>query len=147
LAVRGLLATQEYLLSEIQKVYESQGISINDKHFEVITRRMSDKVKVETTGDTHLLVGEIIDRSRFREINENILVEGGEPATAQVMIGGISRVALYTDSWFSASSFQHTTSVLTDAASSGAVDPLSGLKENVIIGRLIPTNSERASIE
>ncbi len=147
LAVRGLLATQEYLLSEIQKVYESQGISINDKHFEIIIRRMSDKVKVETTGDTHLLVGEIIDRSRFREINENILVEGGEPATAQVMIGGISRVALYTDSWFSAASFQHTTSVLTDAASSGAIDPLAGLKENVIIGRLIPTNSERASIE
>lgn len=147
LTLRGLRAAQDYLLKEIQKVYESQGISINDKHFEVIIRRMSDKVRIENNGDTHLLSGEIIDRIKLREINQQILAEGGEPATAQVMIGGISRVSLYTDSWLSAASFQHTTSVLADAASSGAEDPLVGLKENVIIGRLIPTNEERASIE
>ncbi len=147
LLMRGMRSAQEYLLDEIQKVYESQGIGINDKHFEVIIRRMSDKVKIETSGDTALLSGEIIDRSTLRETNEKILAEGGEPATGQVMIGGISRVALYTQSWFSAASFQHTTSVLTDAATSGALDPLIGLKENVIIGRLIPTSFERASIE
>ena len=145
--VRGLRAAQEYLLDEIQRVYESQGIKIHDKHFEVIIRKMSDKVKIETSGDTEMLPGEIVDRIKFARLNDQILAEGGEPATAHVMILGISRTALFTDSWLSAASFQHTTSVLTDAASSGSEDPLLGLKENVIIGRLIPTNLERASLE
>jgi DNA-directed RNA polymerase subunit beta' len=147
LKLRGLRAAQQYLIDEVQRVYESQGISINDKHFEVIAAKMSDKVMIESSGDTSLLPGEIVDRMRFREENESVLAEGGEPATAQVLVLGITRAALYTESWLSAASFQHTTNVLTQAASQGKLDRLLGLKENVIIGRLIPTSPERASIE
>lgn len=147
LKLRGMRAAQMYLLEAIQAVYESQGISINDKHFEVIIAKMSDKVSIETAGDTSLLPGEIVDRMRFREENETVLAEGGEPATGQVLILGITRASLYTESWLSAASFQNTTSVLTQAAVEGKEDRLLGLKENVIIGRLIPTSEERARIE
>jgi len=147
LQIRGLLRTQSYLLSEIQKVYESQGIPIHDKHFEVIIRKMSDKVRIETSGDTILLPGEMVDRKYFEEENARILAEGGEPSTAQIIILGITRASLYTESWLSAASFQETTTVLTEAALQGKEDRLLGLKENVIIGRLIPVSEERARIK
>jgi DNA-directed RNA polymerase subunit beta' len=145
LRVRGLRPAQKYLINEIQRVYESQGIGINDKHFEVIVRKMSDKVRIDHSGDTTLLPGELIDRKRFQDENARILAEGGEPATAQVVILGITRASLFTESWLSAASFQETTNVLTDAAIAGKVDTLLGLKENVIIGRLIPVSPERAA--
>ncbi len=144
LRVRGLRGTQKYLINEIQKVYESQGIGIGDKHFEVIVRKMSDKVRADTSGDTMLLPGELVDRIRFQEENSRVLSEGGEPATAQIIMLGITRASLYTESWLSAASFQETTNILTDAALAGKEDKLLGLKENVIIGRLIPVTPERA---
>ncbi len=144
LQVRGLRGAQKYLITEIQRVYESQGIGIADKHFEVIVRKMSDKVRVDSAGDTSLLPGELVDRTRFQEENARVLAEGGEPATAQVVILGITRASLFTESWLSAASFQETTNVLTDAALAGREDKLLGLKENVIIGRLIPVTEERA---
>ena len=147
LKIRGLRGAQRYLIDEIQQVYESQGIPINDKHFEVIVRKMSDKVKVETSGDTALLPGEMIERAKFEDENARVIAEGGDPASAAVVTLGITRASLYTESWLSASSFQETTNVLTDAAISAKEDPLLGLKENVIIGRLIPTSPERAVIE
>lgn len=146
LEVKGLRQAQEYLIEAVQAVYESQGIPINDRHFEVIVRKMSDKVKIETTGDTSFLPGEVVDKTRFDEENSQIMTEGGEPSTAQVIILGITNSSLYTSSWLSAASFQHTTSVLTSAAAEGKEDILMGLKENVIIGRLIPSNPERAQI-
>ncbi len=145
LEVRGLRGAQEYLIEEIQLVYESQGIPIHDKHFEVIVRKMSDRVRVLSSGDTTLLPGDIIDRHIFEKENARILAEGGEPATAQVVILGITRSALKTGSWLSAASFIETTSQLADAAIEGRTDPLLGLKENVIIGRLIPVSPERAA--
>ena len=147
LQVRGLRGTQKYLISEVQRVYESQGIMIHDKHFEVIVRKMSDKVRIEVSGDTTLLPGELVDRMRFQEENARILAEGGEAATAQIVLLGITRASLFTESWLSAASFQETTTVLTDAALSAKVDKLLGLKENVIIGRLIPVSPERAVIQ
>jgi DNA-directed RNA polymerase subunit beta' len=147
LEIRGLRAAQEYLIEEIQRVYESQGIPINDKHFEVIVRKMSDKVKIETAGDTSLLPGELVDKIRFENENARVLAEGGEPASAQIVILGITRASLYTESWLSAASFQETTNILTDAAAAGKEDLLLGLKENVIIGRLIPVTPKRARIE
>ncbi len=146
LAVSGLREAQEYLISEAQEVYETQGVAINDKHFEAIVRKMSEKVRVESSGDTVLLPGELIDTNRFTEENAKVLAEGGEPATAQVVILGITKAALYTESFLSAASFQETTRILTDAATEGKQDRLLGLKENVIIGRLIPTSPERAQI-
>lgn len=145
LEVKGLRGTQEYLIAAIQAVYESQGIPINDRHFEVIVRKMSDKVKIENTGDTELLPGEVVERSLFEEENSKVLAEGGEPATAQVIVLGITSSSLFTSSWLSAASFQHTTNVLTSSAVEGREDYLLGLKENVIIGRLIPTSPERAA--
>ena len=147
LQIRSVIDTQNYLLAEIQKVYESQGIPIHDKHFEVIIRKMSDKVRIESPGDTILLPGELVDKSYFEEENSRILASGGEPSTAQVIILGITRASLYTQSWLSSASFQETTSVLTDAALAGKEDNLLGLKENVIIGRLIPVTPERAIIK
>lgn len=146
LEVRGLRGSQEYLIDEIQSVYESQGVSIHDKHFEVIVRRMSDKVRILSQGDTILLPGDIVDRAAFEVENTKALAAGGEPATAQVVILGITRSALKTGSWLSAASFIETTSQLADAALEGRTDPLIGLKENVIIGRLIPTSPDRAVI-
>lgn len=147
LAISGLRLSQKYIIDGCQEVYESQGVPINDKHFEVIVRKMCDKVRVESSGDTSLLPGELVDKTRFEKENAKILSEGGEPATAQIIILGITRAALYTESFLSAASFQETTHVLTDAAIEGKVDPLIGLKENVIIGRLIPTSPERAQIK
>jgi DNA-directed RNA polymerase subunit beta' len=144
--VKGLLAAQQYLITQVQYVYESQGIPIHDKHFEVITRKMGDKVQIESPGDTDFLTGEVVERSRFIQANDAVMAAGGEPATAKVMILGITRSSLFTSSWLSAASFQHTKNVLTDAAAAGAMDYLEGLKENVIIGRLIPTDEARALI-
>jgi DNA-directed RNA polymerase subunit beta' len=139
LKIRGLREAQEYLIQEVQAVYESQGIPISDKHFEVIIREMSSKVKIEEPGDTSLIPGEIVDRSAFATANDATLAEGGEPATALGIILGITRASLHTESWLSAASFQETTNVLAEAALQGKEDRLLGLKENVIIGRLIPT--------
>ncbi|MBI4038025.1 DNA-directed RNA polymerase subunit beta', partial [Candidatus Daviesbacteria bacterium] len=139
LRVQGLKEAQRYIVDQVRLVYESQGVPINEKHFEVIVRKMSDKVRVESQGDTNLLPGEIIDRIRFEEENLRVLASGGEPATAEVVILGITRASLQTESFLSAASFQETTTVLGDAAIQGKVDKLLGLKENVIIGRLIPT--------
>jgi len=147
LTTKGLLSTQEYVLEQAQGVYESQGIPIHDKHFEVILRKMADKVQVENPGDSNFLTGEVTEKNKFVKENDATMAAGGEPATAKVMILGITRSSLFTSSWLSAASFQHTKNVLTDAASSGAIDYLEGLKENVIIGRLIPTSKEKASIE
>ncbi len=147
LTVRGLRGAQKYLITEIQRVYESQGIAIQDKHFEVIVRKMSDKVRVDTSGDTMLLPGELVDRMRFQEENARVLAAGGEPATAQIIVLGITRASLFTESWLSAASFQETTNVLTDAALAAKEDKLLGLKENVIIGRLIPVSPERVQIQ
>ena len=146
LEIKGLRGAQEYLVEEIQLVYESQGISIHDKHFEAIVRKMSDRVRVLASGDTTLLPGDIIDRATFEGENSQVIAAGGEPATAQVVVLGITRAALKTASWLSAASFIETTSQLADAASEGKIDPLLGLKENVIIGRLIPTSEDRAVI-
>jgi len=136
--IKGLVDAQRYIITEAQKVYESQGIGINDKHFEVILRKMSDKVIVETVGDTSLIPGDFITKTRFEQINAEVLSQGGEPATARQTILGITKSSLFSDSWLSASSFQETTKVLTEAALEGSEDRLVGLKENVIIGRLIP---------
>ena len=146
LAIRGLRAAQEYLVHEIQKVYESQGIPINDKHFEVIARKMSDEVRVTTSGDTPFLPGELASKTTFEEENEKVLAAGGEPASAQQIVLGITRRSLYTDSWLSAASFEQTTDVLTEGSLLGREDKLLGLKENVIIGRLIPVSEERARL-
>jgi DNA-directed RNA polymerase subunit beta' len=145
--VKGLLFTQRDIVNELQKVYESQGIAINDRHFETIVRKMGDKVKIKNSGDSKFLTGEVVEKSIFLDVNDSTMAAGGEPATAQVLLLGITRSALYTNSWMSAASFQHTKRVLTDAAASGSIDYLEGLKENVIIGRLIPTTPERAQIE
>ncbi|OGH12678.1 MAG: hypothetical protein A2776_01310 [Candidatus Levybacteria bacterium RIFCSPHIGHO2_01_FULL_40_10] len=142
LKISGLRASQEYLIEQIQNVYESQGISIHYKHFETIIRKMSDKVMIETPGDTALMPGDLISKLRFEEENANVISEGGEPASAREIILGITKASLVTDSWLSASSFQETTQVLTDAALEGRVDHLIGLKENVIVGRLIPVREE-----
>ena len=147
LKVKDLLTSQRYIINEAQKVYESQGIGINDKHFEVILRKMSDKVIVETVGDTSLIPGDFITRTSFEAINSEVLSQGGEPATARQIILGITKSSLFSDSWLSASSFQETTKVLTEAALKGAEDRLTGLKENVIIGRLIPVDSDSAGVE
>lgn len=138
LKVKGLREVQHYLIDEIQKVYESQGIPINDKHFEVIIRKMCNKVKIDTPGDTSFLPGELVEKDDFEEENAACIAKGGEPATAAVLVLGITRASLYTKSWLSAASFQETSNVLSDAALRGKEDRLLGLKENVIIGRLIP---------
>ncbi len=143
---KGLKEAQRYIVDEVRKVYASQGVPINERHFEVIVRKMSDKVRIESQGDTNLLPGEVIDKTKFDEENKRVLAEGGDPSTASVVILGITRASLLTESFLSAASFQETTTVLSDAAASGKVDHLLGLKENVIIGRLIPTSSDRAKI-
>ena len=143
LKIKGLLDSQRYIISEAQKVYESQGIVINDKHFEVVLRKMSDKVVVESVGDTTLIPGDFITKTRFEEINAEVLSQGGEPATARQTILGITKSSLFSDSWLSAASFQETTKVLTEASLEGQEDRLIGLKENVIIGRLIPVEGNK----
>ncbi len=142
LAIRGLQAAQQYLVDEIQKVYESQGIAIHDKHFEVIVRKMSDKVIIEDEGDTLFIKDEVVSKIRFEEENKKVLTQGGKPSVGKISILGITRAAIYTDSWLSSASFEQTTNVLSSAAIKGQVDYLLGLKENVIIGRLIPVSKE-----
>jgi DNA-directed RNA polymerase subunit beta' len=138
LELRGRTATEVYLVREVQEVYKSQGVDIHDKHIELIVRQMLKKVRVEQKGDTDLLPGQFVDRHEFRRINERVQADGGEPAIATEIILGITKASLATDSFLSAASFQETTKVLTDAALEGKIDRLSGLKENVIIGKLIP---------
>jgi len=145
LAIKGLRAAQIYLLDEIQNVYESQGIAIHDKHFEVIIRKMSDKVIIEDEGDTSLIKDEVVSKIRFGEENKRVLSKGERPASGKVSILGITRAAIHTDSWLSAASFEQTTSVLSSAAIKGQTDYLLGLKENVIIGRLIPVTQDLIS--
>ncbi|HEX8965333.1 MAG TPA: DNA-directed RNA polymerase subunit beta' [Patescibacteria group bacterium] len=142
LKISGIEASQKYLLKEVQKVYESQGIVINDKHFEVVLRKMSDKVIVETVGDTPLIPGDFVTKTKFEEVNAETLSQGGEPATGRQVMLGVTKAALFSDSWLSAASFQETTRVLTEAALEGRIDKLIGLKENVIIGRLIPVDGK-----
>lgn len=142
LTIKGLRSAQIYLLDEIQKVYESQGIIIHDKHFEIIIRKMSDKVIIEDEGSTSFIKDEVVSRIRFEEENKRVLAKGEKPATGKISILGITRAAIYTDSWLSAASFEQTTNVLSSAAIKGQVDYLLGLKENVIIGRLIPVTSQ-----
>ncbi|MBA7664060.1 DNA-directed RNA polymerase subunit beta' [subsurface metagenome] len=138
LHVLGKEAVQQYLVDEVQKVYRSQGVNINDKHIEVIVHRMLSKVRIDSSGDTDLVPGELIDIFRYEDINAKVLAEGGEPTTAHSVLMGITRASLNTDSWLAAASFQETTRVLTEAAVKGEIDRLVGLKENVIIGKLIP---------
>ena len=138
LYILGRDAAQQYLVDEVQKVYRSQGVNINDKHIEVIVHRMLAKVRIDSSGDTELVPGELIDVFRYEDINAKVLAEGGEPATAHSVLMGITRASLNTDSWLAAASFQETTRVLTEASVKGEIDRLVGLKENVIIGKLIP---------
>jgi len=145
LNILGRDAVQQYLADEVQRVYRSQGVNINDKHIEIIIHQMLAKVRVDSSGDTELVPGELIDRFTYEDVNAEVLAEGGEPATAHTVLLGVTRASLSTNSWLAAASFQETTKVLTEAAVKGAVDKLSGLKENVIIGRLIPARS-RASL-
>ncbi|WP_142413459.1 DNA-directed RNA polymerase subunit beta' [Hathewaya massiliensis] len=141
LRIKGVEGVKNYLLSEVQKVYRLQGVDINDKHLEVVVRQMTRKVKVEESGDTSLLPGTLIDILDFQEENRKVLANGGELAEGKITLLGITKAALATDSFLSAASFQETTRVLTDAAIKGKIDPLVGLKENVILGKLIPAGT------
>lgn len=141
LKVKGVQGVQSYLLREVQRVYRLQGVDINDKHIEVIVRQMLRKVKIEDPGETDLLPGGLIDLFDFEDENARVIAEGMEPATAKPVLLGITKASLATDSFLSAASFQETTRVLTEAAIKGKIDPLLGLKENVIIGKLIPAGT------
>ena len=142
LRIRGKEELQHYLVAEVQRVYRSQGVGIHDKHIEVILRQMLRRVQVDTPGDAEFIPGQIVDRFEFQDKNAKVLAEGGEPATAKSVLLGVTRASLLTDSFLAAASFQETTRVLTEASVSGAQDRLLGLKENVIIGRLIPARAE-----
>ncbi|MBM7869593.1 DNA-directed RNA polymerase subunit beta' [Clostridium pascui] len=139
--IKGVKGVKNYLLSEVQKVYRLQGVDINDKHLEVVVRQMTRKVKIEDSGDTDLLPGTMIDIFDFNEENERVEALGGQPALGRIALLGITKASLATESFLSAASFQETTRVLTDAAIKGKIDPLLGLKENVIIGKLIPAGT------
>ena len=139
--IKGIQGVQVYLLQEVQRVYRLQGVDINDKHIEVMIRQMLRRVKIEDPGDTDLLPGGLIDIFEFEDENNRVIEQGGEPATAKTLLMGITKASLATDSFLSAASFQETTRVLTDAAIKGKLDPLLGLKENVIIGKLIPAGT------
>jgi hypothetical protein len=145
LRIQGRDAVQRYLVDEVQEVYRSQGVNINDKHIEIIARQMLRKLRVDAPGDTDLLPGELVDRFEYEDKNREVLAEGGEPATAQPVLLGVTKASLNTESFLAAASFQETTKVLTEAALSGKVDKLLGLKENVIIGKLIPAGSGYAA--
>jgi DNA-directed RNA polymerase subunit beta' len=138
LQIRGRTETELYLVREVQEVYKSQGVDINDKHIELIVRQMMKKVRVDQKGDTTLLPGQFVDRFDYKRVNDAVIADKGEPAQAEEIILGITKASLNTDSFLSAASFQETTKVLTDAALEGKTDRLNGLKENVIIGKLIP---------
>jgi DNA-directed RNA polymerase subunit beta' len=137
----GREAAQVYLLEEVQRVYRSQGVSIHDKHIELIIRQMTNKVRVTSSGDSEYLPGELIDRLRFQKMNERLIAAGKRPANGRPVLLGITKAALNTESFLSAASFQHTINVLAQAAIEGKRDELYGLKENVIIGKLIPAGT------
>src|SRR5215213_6900939 len=141
LRIQGPEAVQLYLVEEVQKVYRNQGVNINDKHIEVIVRQMMRKVVIDSPGDSQMLPGEYVDRFEYEEANGKVFAEGGEPATAVPVLLGVTKASLNTSSFLAAASFQETTRVLTEAAINGAKDHLIGLKENVIIGKLIPAGS------
>jgi len=141
LAVMGVEALADYLVNEIQDVYRLQGVKINDKHIEVISRQMLQKIEISAPGDTTFLNGELVDRYEFEDINTKAMEDGKRPAEGIPMLQGITRAALQTRSFISAASFQETTRVLTEAATQGKSDTLNGLKENVIVGRLIPAGT------
>ena len=141
LKIKGLRAVQDYMIQEVQRVYRLQGVDINDKHIEVIVRQMLKKIRVEENGDSEFLPGTMVDILDFEETNEKLVAEGKEPAVGEPVMLGITKASLATDSFLSAASFQETTKVLTEAAIKGKVDPLIGLKENVIIGKLIPVGT------
>jgi DNA-directed RNA polymerase subunit beta' len=141
LDVLGPKELQKYLVDEVQEVYRLQGVAINDKHIEIIVRQMLRKVKIEEPGDTEFLIGSQIEKSAFAEENEKVTAQGGKPAIGKPILLGITKASLSTDSFISAASFQETTRVLTEAAINGKVDDLTGLKENVIVGRLIPAGT------
>ena len=146
MAIKGETAVQNYFIQEVQRVYRLQGVDINDKHIEVIVRQMMHKVKIENPGDTGLLTGSLINIYDLEKINDKVIAEGKEPAEYSVQLMGITKAALATESFLSAASFQETTRVLTDAAIKGKTDPLVGLKENVIIGKLVPAGTGIAYI-
>src|SRR5256886_1838510 len=141
LAVLGDRELQRYLVNEVQEVYRLQGVTINDKHIEIIVRQMLRRVRIEEVGETEFVVGELVDKFGFQEENERVIAQGKRPATAKPVLLGITKASLSTDSFISAASFQETTRVLTEAAISGKTDELRGLKENVIVGRLIPAGT------
>ncbi len=141
LRIMGVNAVQEYLVNEIQEVYRLQGVKINDKHIEVIVRQMLQKVRIDSPGDTSFLEGEVVDKHAFQDENQSVMMEGGAPSTFEPLLLGITKASLSTESFISAASFQETTKVLTEAAVSGKIDHLKGLKENVIIGHLIPAGT------
>jgi DNA-directed RNA polymerase subunit beta' len=141
LSIKGVNAAQNYLVNEIQEVYRLQGVTINDKHIEVIVRQMLQKVVVEDSGDTKFLEGDIVSKSEFREANEQTMADGGSPATFKPLLLGITKASLNTESFISAASFQETTRVLTAAAVAGKTDFLRGLKENVVMGHLVPAGT------
>jgi DNA-directed RNA polymerase subunit beta' len=141
LTIKGKAAVQDYLIREVQRVYRLQGVDINDKHIEVLCRQMLKRIRIDEAGDTGFMPGSLVDWLDFEEANEQMVAEGKEVATGTQELLGITKAALATNSFLSAASFQETTKVLTDAAIKGKVDPLNGLKENVIIGRLIPAGT------
>jgi DNA-directed RNA polymerase subunit beta' len=141
LRIVGKNAVQQYLVSEVRKIYRMTGVHIHEKHFEVIVREMLRHVQVEESGDSRLLQGEIVDRFEYTDLNAHILAQGGEPATAKTLLLGLTRTALASESWLAAASFQEATRVLTDAVLKGKVDDLQTLKANVMIGRLIPAGT------
>ena len=141
LKIKGVRAVQDYMLREVQRVYRLQGVDINDKHIEIIVRQMLKKIRIEDNGDSNYLPGTLVDILDFEDTNERLVAEGKTPAEGSQVMLGITKASLATDSFMSAASFQETTKVLTDAAIKSKVDPLIGLKENVIIGKLIPAGT------
>ena len=141
LKIKGVRAVQDYLLQEVQRVYRLQGVEINDKHIEMIVRQMLKKIRIEDNGDSDFLPGTLVDILEYEDMNEKLTEEGKLPADGKQVLLGITKASLATNSFLSAASFQETTKVLTEAAIKGKVDPLIGLKENVIIGKLIPAGT------
>ncbi len=141
LKIKGIRAVQDYMLREVQRVYRLQGVDIADKHIEVIVRQMLKKIRIENNGDTDFLPGTLVDVLEYEDMNEKLIAEGMEPAEGKQVLLGITKAALATNSFLSAASFQETTKVLTEAAIKGKIDNLIGLKENVIIGKLIPVGT------
>ena len=139
--IQGVRATQQYLVDQVQKVYRDQGVSIHDKHIELIVRQMTRRVAIQEPGESEFLPGERVDARVFTDVNKRLVQEGAKPAEGRPELMGITKASLATDSWLSAASFQETTRVLTEAAIEGRSDSLLGLKENIIIGKLIPAGT------